>query len=131
MLPEHNGLKIPIDYTSWEILFLDTDPAAIAQTELLASILFPSSLFLITAQMISLKFKPGQVGLPVKIVQWLSKLMGIKTKTLHMAQDHTHVPCLPLQPAPIPFPLCSSPLPTGFTHADFSLEFSSFYSSQN
>lgn len=106
----HKGLN-SCWLVSWETVFLDTDPAAIAQAELLASVPFP-----MTAQMISLKFKPGQATPPVKILQWLYIINRIKTKTLNMAQDHMYFApsCLSSQ---LPFLPCSSH--TGFLQIFF------------
>ena len=89
--------------SSLKTVLLDTDPAAIAQTELLASVLVLLQAVYHPSQMVSLKSKPSHAIFLLNIHQWLSVVTRIKTKTLNMAQDHAQfVPHLSLQPAPVP-----------------------------
>lgn len=117
-------------------MLLDTDPAAIAQTELLASVLFLLRAVHHPSQMVSLISKPSHAILLLNTLHWLSAVTRIKTKTLKMAQDHVQfVPSPTLQPAPIPSALATT---ISFLHTLFPygvhmlvplLEFSSLYSS--
>lgn len=96
-----------VNWSSWETVFLDIDPAAIAQTELRASVFVLLQSVSHHSQMIWLKFKPSHAILLLKILQWLSIVIRIKTKTLNMGQAYARFAPAYLS-SQLPTPLCPS-----------------------